>query len=56
MSDTVTPNKHGLEQSFGLDVGESSVSLTVTVFFLSLAIGIMVYGPLADRFGRKPVM
>lgn len=29
---------------------------TVTTFFLGLAIGQLVWGPLSDRYGRKPVL
>jgi DHA1 family bicyclomycin/chloramphenicol resistance-like MFS transporter len=29
---------------------------TVTTFFLGLAVGQLVWGPLSDRFGRKPVL
>ena len=32
------------------------VQLTLSVAFLSFAIGLLVYGPLSDRFGRKPVI
>jgi DHA1 family bicyclomycin/chloramphenicol resistance-like MFS transporter len=30
--------------------------LTVTVFFVGFALGQAVYGPVSDRFGRKPVL
>lgn len=30
------------------------VQATISVFFLGLAIGQSIYGPLIDRFGRKP--
>lgn len=32
------------------------IQATVTAFFLGLAIGQAIYGPLIDRFGRKPVL
>ncbi|HSD74078.1 MAG TPA: multidrug effflux MFS transporter [Steroidobacteraceae bacterium] len=32
------------------------VQLTLSVAFLSFAIGLLVYGPLSDRFGRRPVI
>jgi DHA1 family bicyclomycin/chloramphenicol resistance-like MFS transporter len=32
------------------------ISVTVTVFFAGFAIGQAVYGPVSDRFGRRPVM
>ncbi len=37
-----------------LGVGDaSSLPLVVTVFMLGMAIGQLVWGPLADRFGRR---
>ena len=32
------------------------MSLSITVFFVALGIGNLLWGPLADRFGRKPTM
>lgn len=37
-----------------LGVSMASVSNTVPAYFLGLALGQLVYGPLSDRFGRKP--
>ncbi|MEX0958822.1 MAG: Bcr/CflA family multidrug efflux MFS transporter [Burkholderiales bacterium] len=36
-----------------LDADAASVQLTLSAFFIGLALGQAVYGPLADRFGRK---
>lgn len=41
------------EISKEFNVPMSSVELTLAVFFVGLAIGQMIYGPLSDRFGRK---
>jgi MFS transporter, DHA1 family, multidrug resistance protein len=38
--------------SLGADVG--SVQLTLTVFFLALGAGQLLYGPVSDMVGRKP--
>jgi DHA1 family bicyclomycin/chloramphenicol resistance-like MFS transporter len=32
------------------------VQLTLSVAFLAFAVGLLVHGPLSDRFGRKPVI
>ena len=34
--------------------GPAAVQMTLTVFFIALATGQLIYGPLADRIGRKP--
>jgi len=39
-----------------LGVPASDVGLTMSVFMLSLAAAPLVYGPLSDRYGRKPVL
>ena len=39
-----------------LSVNTASVQLTLSVFLVGFAIAQLIYGPLSDRFGRKPVM
>ena len=39
-----------------LGASVATIQLTVTVYIAGLAIGQLVYGPLADRFGRRPVL
>ena len=39
-----------------LGVSPSQVGLTMSVFMLSLAVAPLIYGPVSDRFGRKPVI
>jgi MFS transporter, DHA1 family, multidrug resistance protein len=39
-----------------LGVSPSEVGLTMSAFMLSLAVAPLVYGPVSDRFGRKPVV
>jgi DHA1 family bicyclomycin/chloramphenicol resistance-like MFS transporter len=34
----------------------SAVQLTLTTFFLGLAVGQLIWGPLSDRYGRRPVL
>jgi DHA1 family bicyclomycin/chloramphenicol resistance-like MFS transporter len=37
-------------------VSASEVGLTMSAFMLSLAVAPLLYGPVSDRFGRKPVL
>lgn len=37
-----------------LDIAVTRMSLSVSVYFIGFALGQVLYGPLLDRFGRKP--
>jgi DHA1 family bicyclomycin/chloramphenicol resistance-like MFS transporter len=39
-----------------LDAGPAAMQMTISLYILGLAVGQPVYGPLADRFGRRPVL
>jgi DHA1 family bicyclomycin/chloramphenicol resistance-like MFS transporter len=39
-----------------LGASPSEVELTMSAFMLSLAVAPLIYGPVSDRFGRKPVV
>ncbi|HJS87912.1 MAG TPA: MFS transporter, partial [Acetobacteraceae bacterium] len=39
-----------------LGVSESAIQLTITLYLIGLAAGQLLYGPLSDRFGRRPVL
>jgi DHA1 family bicyclomycin/chloramphenicol resistance-like MFS transporter len=39
-----------------LNASAASMQLTVSVYILGLAAGQLVYGPLSDRFGRRPLL
>jgi DHA1 family bicyclomycin/chloramphenicol resistance-like MFS transporter len=39
-----------------LGVGTAAMQMTVSLYILGLGIGQLIYGPLSDRFGRKPVL
>ena len=50
--DMYLPALPALQQYFGSTEGE--IQLTLASFFLGFALGQSLYGPVADRFGRKP--
>jgi DHA1 family bicyclomycin/chloramphenicol resistance-like MFS transporter len=50
--DMYLPALPTLQQYFGATEGQ--VQLTLAAFFLGFALGQSLYGPVADRFGRKP--
>jgi DHA1 family bicyclomycin/chloramphenicol resistance-like MFS transporter len=54
--DTVLPAFDEIEDQFGLDKDNSPISLTITVFLAAMGLGMLVWGPLSDRFGRKNTM
>lgn len=39
-----------------LDASPAQVQLTISVYLLGFAVGQVVYGPMSDRHGRKPVL
>jgi DHA1 family bicyclomycin/chloramphenicol resistance-like MFS transporter len=39
-----------------LGAGAAAMQITVSVYIFGLAVGQLIYGPLADRFGRRPVL
>ena len=54
--DTILPAFSEIEREFELDESGGRVSLAITVFLIALGAGMLVWGPLADRYGRKPIM
>ncbi|MCK6451758.1 MAG: multidrug effflux MFS transporter [Alphaproteobacteria bacterium] len=48
------PSMPGLVEHFA--TGGATVQLTLTLYLLMLGIGQLLYGPLSDRFGRRPVL
>jgi DHA1 family bicyclomycin/chloramphenicol resistance-like MFS transporter len=54
--DAALPAFDELRQAFALDPGSNQVSLVVTLYFVGMASGQLVYGPIADRFGRVPAL
>ena len=52
--DGTLPAMPAMAEAFGTD--QTSIQLTLSLFMLGVAIGQLVYGPLSDRFGRKPII
>lgn len=48
------PSMPGLQSEFGVSYGV--VQLTLTLYLIGMALCQLVYGPLSDRFGRRPVL
>jgi DHA1 family bicyclomycin/chloramphenicol resistance-like MFS transporter len=44
------------EAAHALNASMASMQLTMSVYILGLAFGQLAYGPLSDRFGRRPVL
>jgi DHA1 family bicyclomycin/chloramphenicol resistance-like MFS transporter len=40
----------------GLGAGGGSVQLTLSTLLLGLSLGALIYGPLSDQYGRRPVL
>lgn len=53
-TDVYLPSLPDMTRAFGTTV--SQVQLTLSVFIAGFACGMLVYGPLSDRFGRRPVL
>lgn len=53
-TDLYLPSLPDMTRAFGTTV--SQVQLTLSVFIYGFACGMLVYGPLSDRLGRKPVL
>ena len=39
-----------------MDISIGSVQLTITLYLIGLAAGRLLYGPISDRFGPRPVL
>jgi MFS transporter, DHA1 family, multidrug resistance protein len=53
-TDLFVPALPALTQALGTEVGAGQ--LTMTLYFIGLAAGQLVWGPLSDRYGRKPIL
>jgi MFS transporter, DHA1 family, multidrug resistance protein len=54
--DLMLPAFDEIRDTFGLRDGSADTGRVVTYFFFGLAVAHLAYGPLADRFGRKPIL
>ena len=48
------PSMPGLESAYG--ASHATVQLTLSLYLIGVAVGQLVYGPLSDRWGRRPVL
>ncbi|MGL4240911.1 MAG: multidrug effflux MFS transporter [Beijerinckiaceae bacterium] len=53
-TDLYLPSLPSMARGFGTDL--SRVQLTLSVFIFGFAIGQIFYGPISDKFGRRPVI
>jgi len=53
--DSMLPNLPAIGESLGV-ADENKRQLVITVYFLGVGGAQLIYGPLADRFGRRPVL
>lgn len=53
-TDLYLPSLPSMTRALNADVAE--VQLTLSLFLVGLALSLLVYGPLSDRFGRRPVL
>jgi len=54
--DLLLPAFPDIRGEFGLEAGSTEVSGFITAYFIGLAGGQLLIGPLADRFGRRPLL
>lgn len=52
--DLMLPAFDAMRADLGLAADSNQIAGTVTAYFFGLAIGTFIYGPLADRYGRRP--
>jgi DHA1 family bicyclomycin/chloramphenicol resistance-like MFS transporter len=53
-TDLYLPSLPAMVDAFGTSV--SRAQLTLSMFMVGFAVGMLIYGPLSDRFGRRPVL
>jgi DHA1 family bicyclomycin/chloramphenicol resistance-like MFS transporter len=53
-TDLFVPAMPVLAQALSVEVG--AAQFTLTTYFIGLAAGMLLWGPLSDRYGRKPIL
>ena len=53
-TDLYLPALPGMADYFQVPVEQ--INLTLTIFFVFYALGTLFWGPLSDRYGRKPIL
>jgi DHA1 family bicyclomycin/chloramphenicol resistance-like MFS transporter len=53
-TDLYLPALPGMSEQFQVPVDQ--INLTLTLFFVFYSLGTLVWGPLSDRYGRKPIL
>jgi DHA1 family bicyclomycin/chloramphenicol resistance-like MFS transporter len=54
--DAMLPALDEVREHFGLQDTPAATAAIVSVFLGAMGLGQMIYGPLSDRFGRKPIL
>jgi DHA1 family bicyclomycin/chloramphenicol resistance-like MFS transporter len=54
--DLLLPAFPDMRADLGLADGSTRISVVITAFFIGVAVGQLVYGPLSDRFGRRRLL
>jgi len=54
--DLLIPAFPEIREAFGIDAGSTEVARFITTYFIGLGIGQLLIGPIADRFGRRPLL
>ncbi len=54
--DSALPAFGELRDAFGLEPDSNRITLIVTVYLIGMATGQLAVGPVADRYGRRPVL
>lgn len=54
--DMMLPAFDEMRASFDLEPGSPDIARTITAYFLGLSVAQLFFGPLSDRYGRRPVI